>query len=583
MEEEHTKSRAFFSQDDDMSDTGLNTELVEAVPWNIETLLGGIYQFEVSIKDHHFECHSFPFALKSSYFKASIAAFKTSLLENARSHHPILRINLSELPGGSQTFELIKGFCYESRIKITKQNVLNLLSASKFLGFNEDVAPENLYGRCYRFVEMESANGIQSILTMLAHSSTNDSYVTDYGVLFNELSEHALEFQDLGLDRKDEIVELLLGLTKLKPGFLNAALQDFKRLGVNMVDFLWCKGTSTNLDSILGGDEDCHTNRLSIVKYFVESLDECISAGEIHIDLIDPKKLILVWTLTKDPLFSQDAIKAYISSELYRLKAEDIMGLSPELIQDLLCSAVSASRSSFSMEEEIQHLGDLVDEVLLFTAKRCPWDGSLDSKLNFQQMAMCIPLNGRESHDKLYDAVACFSRSFTQAQSSEIWNMIDTGKLSPSKVEIAVNFTLSQESSYLARLMRRREDDLNSLKRKFTTFEEHESQKRTVKITEYSGSRFTIFVTSLDAKTLCVLVESHTTIFSIKQGIEKMGSMQFERPWCLIYQGKRLLSEFQTIASYGILKDCTLCMKILIDREADAPIVVGESSVKTEP
>jgi len=116
-------------------------------------------------------------------------------------------------------------------------------------------------------------------------------------------------------------------------------------------------------------------------------------------------------------------------------------------------------------------------------------------------------------------------------------------------------------------------------------FEEHESKKRTVKITEYSGSRFTIFVTSLDGKTLCVLVQSHTTIFTIKQGVEKMGSMEFERPWCLVYQGKKLLSEFQTIASYGILKDCTLCMKILIDCETDAAsaIEIGESSCKTEP
>lgn len=136
------QSKTFLCQDDDMSDTGLGLELVDAGPGYIQRLLADIYQFEVSIKDVLFECHSFPFA-RNSYFRASIESFKTSVASPTECNaglpkeRPVLRINLSELPGGSQAFALIGNFCYESNIKITKANVLDLLSASKFLGFTE--------------------------------------------------------------------------------------------------------------------------------------------------------------------------------------------------------------------------------------------------------------------------------------------------------------------------------------------------------------------------------------------------------------------------------------------------------------
>lgn len=305
---------------------------------------------------------------------------------------------------------------------------------------------------------------------MLAHS-TNDSHVADYEVLFNKLARQALVFQDPNYNFENEIVGLLLELTKLKPEFVDATLQEFERLGVNMVDFFWCTETSTNLDSMLGCDEDCRTNVHSIISYFVKTLDKCIDAGEVLIDMFDPKKLMMIWALdvlSKGSLLSKDVIKAYVSSKLYRLEAKDIMDLSPQLIQELVSTAVSASRDSMLMREEIQHLGGLVDQVLLLEAKKCPWDGSLDSKVNFKQMVESVPLDERESHDKLYDAVACFSRSFTQAEATEFWSMVDTAKLSHTKVEAAIEFTLSHESSYLARLLRRMKDDHNSLKRKIS-------------------------------------------------------------------------------------------------------------------
>lgn len=311
---------------------------------------------------------------------------------------------------------------------------------------------------------MESTNGVQGILTMLAHSTTNDSYVSDYEALFNKLAKQALIFQDPHYNYENEIVELLLELTKLKTGFVDATLQEFERLGVNLIDFFWCRESSTNLRSMLSC---CRTNGLSIFSYFVKTLDKCIDAGEVLIDTLDPKMLVMVWTpefLIKGPFLSENVMKSYVSSQLYRLKAEDIMGLRPELIRELISTA-----SGFLMREEIQHLGGLVDEVLLLEAKRCPWDGSLDSKLNFQQMAECIiPLSERESHDTFYDAVACFSRSFTLAEATEIWNLIDTAKLSPTKLEVAIDFTLSQDNKYLARLLGRIKDDHNFLKRKIS-------------------------------------------------------------------------------------------------------------------
>lgn len=115
------------------------------------------------------------------------------------------------------------------------------------LGFLQDIAPNNLHSCCQRFIEEESKNHGVLEIVFLMHSTSDDA--TDYGLLINKLAEdsynilinrlakHALAFQNSDDKKTFEISELLLELRKLHPRIVDATLQEFGRLEVNMVDF----------------------------------------------------------------------------------------------------------------------------------------------------------------------------------------------------------------------------------------------------------------------------------------------------------------------------------------------------------
>ena len=309
---------------------------------------------------------------------------------------------------------------------------------------------------------------MQAVLSIVEHSTSNDA--TDYSTLINILAKHALAFQNSDEDNTREIVELLSELTKLHPRFVDATIQEFERLGVNFIDFFFCAETPTNLDILLSCDEYTSTNGRSIFSYVSEALDKGISAGEVDIETVDPKKLVCLWNpgVLKRPMLSEDAIKVYVSSNMCILRAEDISNLHPQLVKDLVSTAFSMTTRSRDGMDEAEHLAGLIDEFLILEAQRNPWDGSIDSKEKFKELAECVPLIDRESHDLLYDAVASFSQSFTQDEADDIWRMVDPYKLAETKFEDAINFTLSHCDNYWARLLRRRQDNHLSLKRKLS-------------------------------------------------------------------------------------------------------------------
>ncbi|KAG0631471.1 hypothetical protein M758_1G255700 [Ceratodon purpureus] len=568
-----------------MSDSELGSELVVAGPGPLLRLLVDIHEVVVRIEHFQFICSAYPFVHKSSSFRNAIQEFKKSNFnvtireDNTippRQERPLPTIELV-IPGGIQTFEYLRWFCYDSSLPITKENVLNLLGASSILGFTEDVAPDNLHSRCQRFIEEESKNhGFQGTMSILAHYDAmdscdrliNDLEKENFNLLINKLAKHAVQFQNSDDKNTCEIVEFLLDLTKLYPEVLDAILQEFERLGVNMVGFFWCTESSTNLDILLGSDEDSQsTARCMIFSYFSDALDKCIAAGEVPIDRVDPRKLVMLLYpgIFRRPMLSGDAIKDYVSSRLSQLNGEDILGLHPRVVVDLVSTAVSASKDTMSRTEEMQHLGDLIDGALIFEAERNPWDGSTDSKENFKEMAECVPLNERESHDLLYDAVESFLRLFTQEEAEDIWNMVDLDKLSEAKFEAAIDFTLSHRDNYYVRLLRRRQDNHLSLKRKLSVLEENETKRKSRRIHDCCGTPFTVFVRSLDGSLLSLRVESHaTTVNRIKETIiAKTQCIPSERFWWPVYRGQKLI-ESHNVAFYGIKKDCTLYIKVLL-------------------
>lgn len=303
---------------------------------------------------------------------------------------------------------------------------------------------------------------------MLAHSNNTDT--TDCNILITKLAEQALAIQNSEGENTGDLVELLKELAKLHPHLLDATLQEFGSLGVNMTDFFWCTEASDELvtDLLVSGDDDTRRNGRCIFSYFSEALDKSI-AGGVQIDRVDPKKLVWLWKpgVLKHPMLSEEAVKAYVSTKLSHLEAEDIIHLHPRLVRDLVSTAVAASRESMTQEEEVQHLAGLIDQVLGLEALRCPWDGSPESKEDFKEIAMCVPLRERESHDLLFDAVASFVQFFTQ-EADDIWDMLDPFKLGEAKFEAAISHALSHRENYYVRLLRRRQDNHTSLKRKLS-------------------------------------------------------------------------------------------------------------------
>ncbi|KAI7729563.1 hypothetical protein M8C21_021792 [Ambrosia artemisiifolia] len=107
-----------------------------------------------------FALHKFPLVSKSGRIRKMLMEAKDS---------KTLRLNLQNLPGGSESFELAAKFCYGLNIEINLTNVAKLRCVSHFLEMTDEFADKNLEYRTETFLKESVLPNITNSISVLHH------------------------------------------------------------------------------------------------------------------------------------------------------------------------------------------------------------------------------------------------------------------------------------------------------------------------------------------------------------------------------------------------------------------------------
>ncbi|KAG0460955.1 hypothetical protein HPP92_021252 [Vanilla planifolia] len=120
----------------------------QEVPSDIGILAGGAA----------FSLHKFPLISRCGFIKRFL-----SEADGAK----ISSIVISDIPGGSEAFELVAKFCYGINFEINAENVAMLRCASEFLEMTEDVSVGNLISRTEAYLEEVVLTSLSAAATVL--------------------------------------------------------------------------------------------------------------------------------------------------------------------------------------------------------------------------------------------------------------------------------------------------------------------------------------------------------------------------------------------------------------------------------
>ncbi|RYQ80859.1 hypothetical protein Ahy_Scaffold1g106978 isoform A [Arachis hypogaea] len=114
----------------------------------------------VQVGEASFSLHKFPLVSKCGYIRKLVS----------ESHDAdVSLIELSDVPGGAEGFELAAKFCYGINFEITVENIAMLRCMAEYLEMTEDYAVGNLVGRTDAYlneVALKTISGAVSILHM---------------------------------------------------------------------------------------------------------------------------------------------------------------------------------------------------------------------------------------------------------------------------------------------------------------------------------------------------------------------------------------------------------------------------------
>ncbi|XP_024975235.1 BTB/POZ domain-containing protein At1g03010-like [Cynara cardunculus var. scolymus] len=107
-----------------------------------------------------FALHKFPLVSKSGRIRKMLMEAKDS---------KVLRLNLHNVPGGSEAFELAAKFCYGVNVEINLTNVAKLRCTSHFLEMTDEFSDKNLEMRTETFLKETVLQNITNSISVLHH------------------------------------------------------------------------------------------------------------------------------------------------------------------------------------------------------------------------------------------------------------------------------------------------------------------------------------------------------------------------------------------------------------------------------
>ncbi|KAK7350214.1 hypothetical protein VNO77_08492 [Canavalia gladiata] len=112
----------------------------------------------IEVNGGTFSLHKFPLVSKSGRIRRLVAEHRDS---------DISRVELLNLPGGAECFELAAKFCYGINFEITSTNVAQLCCVSDYLEMTEDFSKDNLGSRAEEYLDSIVCKNLEMCVEVL--------------------------------------------------------------------------------------------------------------------------------------------------------------------------------------------------------------------------------------------------------------------------------------------------------------------------------------------------------------------------------------------------------------------------------
>lgn len=173
----------------------------------------------------------FPLVSRSGKIRKMVAEAKES---------NISKLELHNLPGGPQTFELAMKFCYGMNFEITTANVAHLRCAAEYLEMTEDYREENLIARTEIYLNEVVVQGLEKSVEVLCTCQMLPPIAEEVGIpnrCIEAIAINACKEQLVsGLSRLDCDSES----TELKSGCLDWWVEDLSVLRIDYYQRVIC-------------------------------------------------------------------------------------------------------------------------------------------------------------------------------------------------------------------------------------------------------------------------------------------------------------------------------------------------------
>ncbi|KAF8105623.1 hypothetical protein N665_0157s0191 [Sinapis alba] len=115
----------------------------------------------IEVNGGNFPLHKFPLVSRSGRIRRVVAEHRDP---------DISKVELLNLPGGAETFELAAKFCYGINFEITSSNVAQLLCVSDYLEMTEEYSKDNLASRTEEYLDSIVCKSLEMCVEVLKQS-----------------------------------------------------------------------------------------------------------------------------------------------------------------------------------------------------------------------------------------------------------------------------------------------------------------------------------------------------------------------------------------------------------------------------
>ncbi|KAJ3674931.1 hypothetical protein LUZ60_005547 [Juncus effusus] len=331
----------------------------------------------IEIQDFSFFLHKFPL-INTSWLLEKL------ITKSHSDDETICTVTLTDIPGGSKSFELIAKFCYGEKIELNASNVVPLRCAAEYFRMTEDYIKGNLISQTENFLTTKILTNWDDSVKALTTCESVLNYAEELDIVSRCIESLA--------------TKAISGKPTYDPSLVG--------------EVSWNGITCTDTPKLIGSDwwyEDVSALSLSLFKRIIRVLD---SKG------MNPENLanaVIYYASTYNPGLNPDSTGIWSVDQ--RVLLEEIVG-----------EEGSSVKTSSALSSKIATIAKLVDGYLVEIAA----DANL--KLHkFQLLASVIPSYARPFDDVIYHAIDVyleFHSWLTEAEKEQLCHLINIQKLS---------------------------------------------------------------------------------------------------------------------------------------------------------